>query len=432
MPVIGDARAGWKISFDFLDVNSYYRIPKLSKHMKNLQMLKRATVVLVVAFMIHSCSQEEEIRTSDLESATSQVIKGKYIIVLDTDELGGSAGARFGGDQARAKEFVRSQAIDVLQVRREKIEQVYSATINGFSAELNDSELRRLREDKRVKYIEEDRIITLAPPPGKGPGNGGGGSSGQETPYGIAKVGGPVNYTGNGVAWVIDTGIDLTHPDLNVSTTNGFTAFTSGKDADLNDGNGHGTHVAGTIAAINNDIGVVGVAAGATVIPVKVLNSRGSGSYSGVIAGVDHVGANGKSGDVANMSLGGPTSQALDDAVKDAAEKGIIFTIAAGNSGAHAGNYSPARVNGNNIYTISAMNSSDVWASFSNYGNPPVDYCAPGVSIKSTWKGGGYNTISGTSMAAPHAAGVLLLGSAKASGTVSGDPDGNSDPIISR
>ena len=132
------------------------------------------------------------------------------------------------------------------------------------------------------------------------------------------------------------------------------------------------------------------------------------------------------------MSLGGPVSQAVDDAVSAAAQSsGIKFVLAAGNESDNANNHSPARVNGNNIYTISAMNSSDVWASFSNFGNPPIDYCAPGVSIKSTWKDGGYNTISGTSMAAPHAAGVLLLGSARTSGTVNGDPDGNPDTIIS-
>src|SRR5690606_33689667 len=110
--------------------------------------------------------------------------------------------------------------------------------------------------------------------------------------------------------------------------------------------------------------------------------------------------------------------------------KGIKFVLAAGNEGTHANNSSPARVNGTNVYTISAMNSSDSWASFSNYGNPPVDYAAPGVSVKSTWRNGGYNTISGTSMAAPHAAGVLLLGAPRTDGTVKNDPDGNPDPII--
>lgn len=396
---------------------------------KNL--LRKTALVLLVGFIINACSVEELDRTDDVVSISSQVISGKYIVVFNTEELGGTASSRVGNDLGRAKAFVLDQAEELFQLRKDRIEEVYAMTINGFAGRLTESELNRLRTDKRVKSIEEDRIITLAPPPGKGPG-GGGGSSGQETPYGITRVGGAVNYTGSSVVWVIDTGIDLTHPDLNVSTTNAFTAFSSGPDANFNDGNGHGTHVAGTIAAINNDIGVVGVAAGATVIPVKVLDRRGSGSYSGVIAGVDHVAAKGKSGDVANMSLGGPVSSALDNAVLAAAQKGIKFAIAAGNSSAHAGNYSPARVNGNNIYTISAMNNTDTWASFSNYGNPPVDYCAPGVSIKSTWKGGGYNTISGTSMAAPHAAGVLLLGAPKSSGTVKNDPDGNPDPIISR
>jgi len=191
-----------------------------------------------------------------------------------------------------------------------------------------------------------------------------------------------------------------------------------------------GTHVAGTIAAINNDIGVVGVAAGATVISVKVLNSRGSGSYAGVIGGVDYVAANGKPGDVANMSLGGGFSQSLNNAVVAAAAKGIKFTLAAGNESTNAGTKSPASANGPNIYTISSMASGDNWSSFSNYGNPPVDYCAPGSSIYSTYKDGGYRTFSGTSMAAPHAAGVLLLGNAGDGGTVKGDPDGNPDSII--
>ncbi|HSP40395.1 MAG TPA: S8 family serine peptidase, partial [Gillisia sp.] len=350
--------------------------------------------------------------------------------------------SKYPNNYAKAQEGMAEQTVNVLSnasIHDVEIVNVYSNSLKGATLKLSEEQVEVLRGVKEIAYIEQDRIVTFAPPtcgtgntpPCSGDGGGDGGSSTQETPYGILRVNGVANYTGSNVAWVIDSGVDLTHPDLNVDGSRGYNAFTSGKDGgSLNDGNGHGTHVAGTIAAINNNIGVIGVAPGATVIPVKVLDSRGSGSYSGVIAGVDHVGANGRSGDVANMSLGGPTSQALDDAVTSAASKGIKFVLAAGNESTHANNSSPARVNGANIYTISAMNSSDSWASFSNYGNPPVDYVAPGVSIKSTWKSGSYNTISGTSMASPHAAGVLLLGAPRTYGTFKNDPDGNPDAII--
>jgi len=350
---------------------------------------------------------------------------------------------------AARKEAIVSTTNNLLaenSISKENVIAVFSETVKGFALRLNDAELNELRSDKRIAQIEPDRIVTLAPPcgtPNGGPcddptdpgdgddGGGDGGSSSQTTPYGINRVNGGVTSSGSSVAWIIDTGIDLDHEDLNVDASRGFNAFTSGRDGkSTDDGNGHGTHVAGTVAALDNNVGVIGVAAGATVIPIKVLDSRGSGSYSGVIAGVDHVAANGNPGDVANLSLGGPTSDALDAAVLAAAQNGIKMVLAAGNESANANNSSPARVNGNNVYTISAMDSNDNFASFSNFANPPVDYCSPGVGINSTWKGGGYNTISGTSMAAPHAAGVLLLGGNTTDGTVNNEPDGNADPIL--
>ncbi len=403
--------------------------------MKYTAIKRSALLMMIVAFVAYGCQDGTELTAPGEEDAIDvTMVEGRYIVVLDQTK------GKFKLGESQQIEVARMAVLEANNIAPERVEIRYNHALPGFAANLDPDELEQIQNDPLVRYVEQDRIVRFAPPcgtPKGGPcdGDGGGGGGGedptQETPYGITRVNGGATYTGSNVAWVLDSGIDLDHPDLNVDASRGFNAFTSGKDGrSLDDGDGHGTHVAGTIAAIDNSQGVIGVAAGATVIPVKVLNSRGSGSYSGVIAGVDHVAANGSNGDVANMSLGGPISQALDDAVEAAAASGVRFVLAAGNEGQDANNSSPARANGNNVYTISAVNSSDVFASFSNFGNPPVDYAAPGVAIKSTWKNGGYNTISGTSMAAPHAAGVLLLGNASSTSNAIGDPDGNPDPII--
>jgi aqualysin 1 len=192
--------------------------------------------------------------------------------------------------------------------------------------------------------------------------------------------------------------------------------FASGPNSDCN---GHGTHVAGTVAGRDNTVDVVGVAPGAPLIGVKVLGCGGSGSTSGVIKGVDWVTANAQKPAVANLSLGGSASQALDDAVKRSANSGVFYAVAAGNSGASACNYSPARAgagSNNGVMTIAATDSSDREASWSNYGSC-VDVWAPGVSILSTRLNGGTTTMSGTSMASPHGAGggALYLSKTNAS-----------------
>ncbi len=361
--------------------------------------------------------------SSDAKGA-NDLIAGQYIVVLK-DGAVDLSGRESYTEKVRKVKAIGQGILKARGSRPEAIGYAYGHALKGFSAALTAQEAKQLRADARVAYVEQDRIITL----GKPATGGGGTAAAQTTPYGIARVG-TADGTGR-TAWVIDTGIDLDHPDLNVDVARSA-SFLGGRDAKTaNDGNGHGTHVAGTIAAINNSIGVVGVAANATVVAVRVLDSRGSGSNSGVIAGVDYVGANGKAGDVANMSLGGGASQALDDAVLRASAGGVLFALAAGNETDDANNHSPARVNGPNIFTISAMNSTDTWASFSNFGNPPIDYCMPGVGINSTWLNGGYNSISGTSMAAPHMAGVLLMSGKNftTSGAVKNDPDGNADPI---
>jgi len=387
--------------------------------------------IIIPLFFISCQNDEGSLEIQEIEALVGydiEPIEGQYIIVLHGESTAKKANAKYSEMKSSSLNELSSKFAKI-QLSKESVVQSYGYALHGFAAKLTDDQLNALQKDSRVKYIEKDYLISLGKP--KWAGGGGGGSTAQETPWGITRVNGVSSYAGGKTAWIIDTGIDLTHPDLNVDSGRSISVL-GGKDKnDPNDANGHGTHVAGTIAAINNDIGVIGVAPGATVVSVRVLNRRGSGSYSGVIAGVDYVGANGANGDVANMSLGGPVSKALDDAVI-AASTVVKFCLAAGNDGDNANNHSPARVNGSNIYTISASDSKNNFASWSNWGNPPVDFCAPGVSIKSTWKKGEYNTISGTSMATPHAAGVLLLGSISNNlTTADGDPDGNPDEIIS-
>lgn len=385
------------------------------------------SAVFMAVMLFYSCSNQENLLPVDnqenvtLKSASVNG-NGKYIVVLKVDAAIANADVDSRNSQVKAKAYGLLKKNGIT----EEVEEVYGTVLQGFALKMAPGQAKKLALDENVKYIEPDQLVALSPVEMEG-GKPSGGTTqpAQTTPWGITRVGGGVSTTSH-TAWIIDTGIDYTHPDLNVDINRSRTFVP--RTTTANDDNGHGSHVSGTIAAKNNTIGVVGVAPGATLVAVKVLDKRGSGAYSSVIAGVDYVGANGKAGDVANMSLGGPVSTALDDAVLNASVN-VKFSLAAGNESDDANNHSPARVNGGNIYTVSAMSNGDIWAYFSNYGNPPVDFCAPGVSIKSTWKDGGYNTISGTSMAAPHVAGLLLLGSVKADGTVSGDPDGKPDPV---
>ncbi|MHA6696338.1 S8 family serine peptidase [Chryseobacterium sp. A301] len=363
--------------------------------------------------------------TGNVVDNSSRPIAGQYIVVLHDGVLNKS-GISFAKskNEKRANYLQKTGELTAsmkksnglkLGIDNGKITTSFGYALEGFVAKnLTDAEVQSLRNDPRVKSVEQDYLIALGKP--TKPGGGETTPTGQETPWGITRIGGFGDGTGK-TAWVIDSGIDLDHPDLNVDT-NRSVSFTG--DNDPNDGNGHGTHVAGTIAALNNNIGVVGVAAGANVVALKVLGNDGSGSFSWTVQALDFVAASGSAGDVINMSLG-PNSRYTDNAVDNAtvnvASKGIKVAIAAGNSYDDANYYSPARATHANIYTISASTPNDYWAYFSNYGTV-VDYAAPGYNIKSTWLNGSYNTISGTSMASPHAAGMLLLGTPKAGGAV--------------
>ena len=397
-----------------------------------MKLKKFLPIVAVGMLLFAACNKEE---TTDFiineddnvvlaNSEGSVIIEGQYVVVLNEGSSKFKSASEAGYEERinEVKAFAESM-LSVKGVSEFEIDNAYAEVLKGFSVKMSEEDVAILEKDSRVKYVLNDRMYFMKKPvkPNDPPVD-----PNQVIPYGIARVG-----YGNGegkVAWILDTGIDYDHEDLNVDIARSKT-FVRSKSAD--DDNGHGTHCAGTVAAIDNEVGVVGVAAGATVVAVKVLDRRGSGAYSGIIAGIDYVASAASAGDAVNMSLGGGVYQAIDDAVYAASQKGINFALASGNEQSDANYSSPARVNGPNIFTISAMDNNDNWAYFSNYGNPPVDYCEPGVNIYSTKKGGGYTTMSGTSMAAPHMCGILLMtnGNPGTDGTVNGDPDGKADSI---
>jgi aqualysin 1 len=276
---------------------------------------------------------------------------------------------------------------------------VYESALTGFAGKFPEQALNGLRNNPNIEYIEADQVVTLD-------------ATQSPATWGLDRIDQrnlplsnsyTYNFTGAGVsAYIIDTGIRVSHNEFGGRAVSGYDFVDNDSNAD--DCNGHGTHVAGTVGGA-----VYGVAKGVTLIAVRVLDCSGSGTTSGVIAGVDWVTShhtNGKA--VANMSLGGGASTSLDNAVKNSIADGVVYAVAAGNSNRDACRFSPARVP--EAITVGATTSSDARASYSNYGSC-LDLFAPGSSITSAWytSNTATNTISGTSMAAPHVAGVAAL-----------------------
>jgi subtilisin len=300
---------------------------------------------------------------------------------------------------------------------------VFQGVENYSVVKLSDSELENIKNDPSVSHIEPDRkisvcgCITVVSP--------------RLVTWNVEKVG-YEDGTGK-TAWIMDTGIDLDHPDLTVDNARAKSFVDGVTSAD--DDNGHGTHVAGIIGAKNNTIGTLGVASGATLVPLKILDKDGNGRLSIALKALTYVRSVAAAGDAVNISLSLEViSETLESEIKAVANKGIYVVIAAGNEGKAADTFSPGRTSGTNIYTISAVDSLNNFAGFSNYGNDVIDYAAPGVRILSTYANGKYAIMSGTSMAAPHVTGILLVNNGKINtkDSAQNDPDGTPDPIAHR
>ena len=305
-------------------------------------------------------------------AAGGRAIEGSYIVVL-----------REGADPR-----------SVAAVAGVEPSYVYTAAVNGFAASLNHGQLNALRHNPNVDYVEEDQQYDAV-------------ATQSGATWGIDRIdqrsrplSGTYNYTSTAssvYAYIIDTGIYASHANFGGRASNVYDAL-GGNGTDCN---GHGTHVAGTVGS-----STYGVAKAVRLRGLRVLNCSGSGATSGIISAIDWVRVNRVNPAVANLSLGGGYSSTLNTAITNLSNSGVFVAVAAGNENQAACNVSPASAAA--ATTVAASTSSDARASYSNYGSC-VDIYAPGSSITSTWLNGGTNTISGTSMASPHVAGVGAL-----------------------
>jgi subtilisin family serine protease len=344
-----------------------------------------ALVAISVAVVVFTAAQSQNGGPKFRRVRAEKKIANQYIVVLkdDVSDVDGEAfrlARDFGGDRNDGFTYTRA--------------------IKGFSVRMNEQQALRLADDPRVAFVEEDGVVSID-------------TTQTGATWGLDRIdqrdlplNGTYTYnsTGTGVkAYIIDTGIRATHTQFAGRVISGFTAISDGLGT--NDGNGHGTHVSGTVGG-----STYGVAKNVTLVAVRVLDSSGSGTNSGVIAGINFVASDHLAGQpaVANMSLGGGASSAVDTAVANAVADGVTFAVAAGNENQNACNVSPAREP--SAVTVGSTTTTDARSSFSNFGTC-VDIFAPGSSITSSWNTSdtATNTISGTSMATPHVTGVAAL-----------------------
>ncbi|MBX2962866.1 MAG: S8 family serine peptidase [Cyclobacteriaceae bacterium] len=397
--------------------------------------MKKLFPFFLITLVISYCGKKDKDVTPEVFKSLKP-IKGEYIVVLKEKSIVNDGKIKnpsrtnqykLNSVKRKNKKAKVEQVLKKYAVNIDTTKYVYTDIVVGFKAKLTDDQARLLRADADVDQVYNDFEIKLRNPMQQSEIIIERNPMQQDFVDTVRWITCAVNLTGGPrdgstketVVWVVDTGVDSTHPDLNVVNDPilAFSVFPG--DSPFIDGNGHGTHVAGIIGALENEIGSTGVSSGAKIIPVKVMEANGRGTWSYLLAGIEHIARYNSDNDVVNLSLGANDVdlckqssvdfRVIREALRDLAKEGTHVVIASGNESADAANSLPGCINFNNIYTVAAMDCDSTFKQCADYANfgKPVDWVAVGTNVFSTYPGGVYRLMSGTSMATAVVSGII-------------------------